>query len=235
MLRPFFLGHRAAMGKTFRLYFLTVVSGILLSGCALSAGSGTTAEEHLARADILTSQRDYQGAAEAVGRASRQRPGEIALYLRQGELLEASGQPEAARKVYLRGLDEDRADLGEKKELHYRLLLLLTLKLADAEAAWPLLAQLPAGSPRHLDAQGLLAYAGGRYQEALLLFEQARETSTEQDLRARALYHTALAYARAGDPDLARLALFHAVNQAQSLGVRKDIERFFSRLQTPNP
>ena len=235
MLRPFFLGHRAAMGKTFRIYFPAVVAGLLLSGCALISGPGTTAEEHLARADALTAQRDYQGAAEAVGRASRQRPGGIALYLRQGELLEAAGQPSAARKVYLRGLDEERADPGEKKELHYRLLLLLTLKLADAEAARPLLAQLPAGSPRHLDAQGVLAYVGGRYQEALLLFEQARETTAEQDLRARALYHSALAYARAGDADLARLALFHAVNQAQSLGVRKDIELFFSRLQAPNP
>ncbi|MDX9708581.1 MAG: hypothetical protein RBT64_03405 [Trichloromonas sp.] len=218
-----------------RIYFPAVVAGLLLSGCALISGSGTTAEEHLARADALAEQRDYQGAAEAVGRASRQRPGDVALCLRQGELLEAAGQPEAARKAYLRGLGEERADLGEKQELRYRLLLLLTLKLADAEAARPLLAQLPAGSPRHLDAQGVLAYVGGRLQEALLFFEQARDATAEEDPRARILYHTALAYERAGDADLARLALFHAVNQAQSLGVRKDIERFFSRLQAPNP
>lgn len=222
------------MSKMFRKLFPAVVAGLLLSGCALISGSGTTAEEHLARADALVEQRDYLGAAEAVGRASRLRPEGISLTLRQGELLEAAGRPEAARKVYLRGLEES-ADLVEKQELHYRLLLLLTLKLADAEGARPLLAQLPAGSPRHLDAQGVLTYADGRYQEALLLFEQARETTAEQDLRARALYHTALAYARAGDADLARLALFHAVNQAQSLGVRKDIEHFFSRLQAPNP
>ena len=235
MLRPFFLGPRAAMGKTFRIYFPAVVAGLLLSGCALISGPGTTAEEHLARADALTAQRDYQGAAEAVGRASRQRPGGIALYLRQGELLEAAGRPEAARKAYQRGLEEEGGDLAEKKELHYRLFLLLALKLADAEGAKLLLGQLPAGSPRYLDAQGVLAYVGGRIQEALLFFEQARDASADQDLRARVLYHTALAYERSGDSDLARLALFHAVNQAQSLGVRKDIERFFSRLQAPNP
>lgn len=222
------------MCKMFRKFFPAVVVGLLLSGCAWSAGSGMTVEQHLARADALIEQRDYLGAAEAVGRASRQRPGAHSLVLRQGELLEAAGRPEAARKVYLRGLEES-ADLVEKQELHYRLLLLLTLKLADAAGARPLLAQLPAGSPRHLDAQGVLAYADGRYQEALLLFELARDAIDEQDLRARILYHTALAYERAGDADLARLALFHAVNQAQSLGVRKDIEHFFSRLQAPNP
>lgn len=222
------------MCKMFRKFFPAVVVGLLLSGCAWSAGSGMTVEQHLARADALIEQRDYLGAAEAVGRASRQRPGAHSLALRQGELLEAAGRPEAARKVYLRGLEES-ADLVEKQELHYRLLLLLTLKLADAAGARPLLAQLPAGSSRHLDAQGVLAYADGRYQEALLLFELARDAIDEQDLRARVLYHTALAYERAGDADLARLALFHAVNQAQSLGVRKDIEHFFSRLQAPNP
>lgn len=234
MLRPFLLGRLVPMCKMFRKFFPAVVVGLLLSGCAWSAGSGMTVEQHLARADALIEQRDYLGAAEAVGRASRQRPGAHSLVLRQGELLEAAGRPEAARKVYLRGLEES-ADLVEKQELHYRLLLLLTLKLADAAGARPLLAQLPAGSSRHLDAQGVLAYADGRYQEALLLFELARDVIDEQDLRARVLYHTALAYERAGDADLARLALFHAVNQAQSLGVRKDIEHFFSRLQAPNP
>lgn len=223
------------MSKMCRKLFTAVVVGLLLSGCAWSTGTGTPVEAHLARADALVEQRDYLGAAEAVGRALRQRPGGMALTLRQGELLETGGRPEAARKAYLRGLNEGNADLAEKQELHYRLLLLLTLKLADMQAARPLLVQLPAGSPRHLDAQGVLAYADGRHQEALLLFEQARETTVEQDLRARVLYHTALAYARAGDADLARLALFHAVNQAQSLGVRKDIEHFFSRLRAPNP
>lgn len=235
MLRPFLLERLVPMGNIRRKFFPAVVVGLLLSGCALSAGSASTVEAHLARADALVEQRDYLGAAEAVGRASRQRPGVPSLVLRQGELLEAADRPEAARKAYLRGLDEESADLVEKQELHYRLLLLLTLKLADAAGARPLLAQLSAGSPRHLDAQGVLAYADGRYQEALLLFEQARDATAEQDLRARVLYHTALAYERAGDADLARLALFHAVNQAQSLGVRKDIEHFFSRLQAPNP
>ena len=235
MLRPFLLERPVPMSKIRRKLISAVVVGLLLSGCAWSAGSGMTVEQHLARADALVEQRDYLGAAEAVGRASRQRPGAISLVLRQGELLEAAGRPEAARKAYLRGLDEESAGLVEKQELRYRLLLLLTLKLADAESSKPLLTQLPAGSPIHLDAQGVLAYADGRYQEALLLFEQARDATAEQDLRARVLYHTALAYERAGDGDLARLALFHAVNQAQSLGVRKDIERFFSRLQALNP
>lgn len=235
MLRPFLLERPVPMSKIRRKHISAVVVGLLLSGCAWSAGSGLTFEQHLARADALVEQRDYLGAAEAVGRAARQRPGGIALYLRQGELLEAAGRPEAARKAYQRGLEEEGGELAEKKELNYRMLLLLALKLADAGGARPLLAQLPAGTPRHLDAQGVLAYADGRYQEALLLFEQARDATAEEDLRARVLYHTALAYARVGDPDLARLALFHAVNQAQSLGVRKDIERFFSRLQAPNP
>lgn len=235
MLRPFLLERPVPISNLRRKLISAVGLGLLLSGCAWSAGSGSTVEAHLARADALVEQRDYLGAAEAVGRASRQRPGAHSLVLRQGELLEAAGRPEAARKAYLRGLDEEGADFVGKQELHYRLLLLLTLKLADAAGARPLLAQLSAGSPRHLDAQGVLAYADGRYQEALLLFEQARDATAEQDLRARVLYHTALAYERTGDTDLARLALFHAVNQAQSLGVRKDIERFFSRLQAPNP
>lgn len=235
MLRPFLLERHVPMSKIRRNLISAVVVGLLLSGCAWSAGSGMTVEQHLARADALVEQRDYLGAAEAVERASRQRPGAISLVLRQGELLEAAGRPEAARKAYLRGLDEESADLVEKQELHYRLFLLLTLKLADAAGARSLLAEMSVGSPRHLDAQGVLAYADGRYQEALLLFEQARDATDDQDLRARVLYHTALAYERAGDVDLARLALFHAVNQAQSLGVRKDIERFFSRLQAPNP
>lgn len=235
MLRPFLLERPVPISSLLRKLISAVGLGLLLSGCAWPAGSGLNVEQHLARADALVEQRDYLGAAEAVGRASRQRPGGIALYLRQGELLEAAGRPEAARKAYQRGLEEEGGDLAEKKELHYRLFLLLALKLADAEGAKLLLGQLPAGSPRYLDAQGVLAYVGGHLQEALLFFEQARDASADQDLRARVLYHTALAYERSGDSDLARLALFHAVNQAQSLGVRKDIERFFSRLQAPNP
>ena len=220
------------MGKMFRIFSPVLIAGLLLSGCSLPVGSGATVEEYLARADALVEKRDYQGAAEAVARASRQRPGDVALSLRQGELLEAAGRPEAARKAYLRGLD---GEIAGTDELAYRLLLLLALKLADGEGARLLLGQLPAGSPRYLDAQGVLAYVDGRLQEALLFFEQARDATAEEDPRARILYHTALAYERAGDADLARLALFHAVNQAQSLGVRKDIERFFSRLQAHNP
>ncbi len=221
------------MKRSFAL--LLILCFLLLPSCGPLRLDRLTAEQHLAQAETFKGKRDYASSAKSLGKALHKRPTDGSLYLQHGEMLEVSGQPERARKTYLKGLETTLDDDLSRNDLNYRLLQLLTLKLADPESAAPLLKAVAAGSAQHLDARGCLAYGLKRYQEALQLFAQAQEHTTEQDLSARLLYHSALAYHQLGDDDNAMLALFHAINRAQSLGVSKDIEYFFNDLKGLNP
>ncbi|WP_432823238.1 tetratricopeptide repeat protein [Trichloromonas sp.] len=207
----------------------------LLSGCSALLPDPLTAEQHLAQAEAFKAKRDYAAAADSLAKAIRKQPADGSLHLQHGELLEVAGMPEQARKTYRKGLETIAGGDSSRPELNYRLLQLLTLKLSAPDEAEPLLTAISAGSVRHLDARGCLAYGRGRHQEALQLFDQARLQTTDQDLTARILYHVALAYHQLGDDDHAMLALFHAINQAQSLGVSKDIEYFFNDLKGLTP
>lgn len=203
----------------------------LLPGCSILLPDPLTPEQHLAQAETFKSKRDYTAAAKSVAKAIRKRPADGKLHLKHGEFLEVAGSPERARKTYRRGLETIPDGDPSRLELSYRLLQLLSLKLSALDEARPLLAALPAGSVEHIDAEGCLAYAQSQHQQALRFFDKARELVTDQDMTARILYHTALTYHQLGDEDHAMLALFHAINQAQSLGVRKDIEFFFNELK----
>jgi len=207
----------------------------MIWGCSALRPDRLSVEQHLAQADALQAKRDYAGAAEELAKVIRQRPTDGSLFLRRGELLEAAKAPAQAEKAYRRGLAALAAGAPERTELNYRLLQVLTLKLGTPEQAKPLLSSLPAGSIEYGDARGCLAYGEGRYREALQLFEQAEQQAQDLDLKARILYHVSLTYHRLGDDDHAMLALFNAINQAQSLGVRKDIEYFFYDLRGQTP
>jgi tetratricopeptide (TPR) repeat protein len=207
----------------------------LLPGCSALLFDSQTAEQHLAQAETFKTKKDYAAAAGSLGKAIRKRPADGGLHLQHGELLEVAEMPDQARKTYRKGLETIPAGDPSRPELSYRLLQLLTLKLSAPTEAEPLLPVLPAGSVKYIDAKGCLAYNQGRYQEALRLFDQAREQATDQDQTARTLYHTALTYHQLGDDDRAMLALFHAINKAQSLGVSKDIEFFFNDLKGLSP
>ena len=206
-----------------------------LWGCGALLPDPLSVEQHLTRAETLQAKRDYTAAADSLANAIRQRPTDASLYLRHGELLEAAQNPERAEKTYRKGLETVPVDAITRPELNYRLLQLLALKLEKPEQAAALLPTLPADSVRQIDARGCLAFGRGRHQDALRLFEQARERSTDQDLTARIFYHAALAYHRLGDDDHAMLALFNGINLALSLGVSKDIEYFFNDLKGLNP
>ena len=207
----------------------------LLPGCSALLPAPLTAEQHLAQAETFKAKKDYAAAANSLAKAIRKRPADGSLYLQQSELLEVAERPKPARKTYRKGLKTIPAGDPSRPELSYRLLQLLALKLSAPAEAEPLLPVLPAGSVKHIDAKGCLAYGRGRHQEALRLFDQAREQATDQDLSARILYHTALTYHQLGDDDSAMRALFHAINKAQSLGVSKNIEYFFNDLKGLTP
>jgi tetratricopeptide (TPR) repeat protein len=215
--------------------FLLLLCLLQLWGCSALLPDPLSVEQHLARAEALQAKRDYLAAAGSLARAIRKKPYDGGLYLRHGELLEAAQKPERAEKTYRKGLETVSVDAITRPELNYRLLQLLALKLEKPEQAAALLPTLPADSVRQIDARGCLAFGRTRYQEALRFFNQALELSTEQDLQARIFYHAALAYHRLGDEDHAMLALFNGINQAQSLGVSKDIEYFFNDLKGLTP
>ncbi len=200
-----------------------------LFGCASVPGDPYSTDEHWQQAEGRIAVRDLPGAISELELAIRKAPHDPELYLRQGELLEATGEIERARRTYLEARTVD-VPPQPKRELSYRLSLLEALKFHQLQEAEKLLADLPAGSVEHYDLRGVLALLADEPRQALLYFNQALKQGPARDKAANILYHASLAYRKLGDVNNAYTNLYKAVNLAENEGLLKDIERLFTQL-----
>jgi len=209
----------------------TLLLLFFLFGCVPAPRDPFSAGEHRQKAEGLIRARDLPAAIAELELAIGKAPHDPELYLRQGELLEATGEVERARQTYQEASAID-VPPQPKRELSYRLSLLEALKFHQLPEAEKLLADLPAGSVEHYDLQGVLALLANEPRKALLHFNQALKQGPARDKAAYILYHASLAYDQLGDTENTYSALYKAVNLAENEGLRKDIERYFKKLNT---
>ena len=112
--------------------------------------------------------------------------------------------------------------------IHYRLGLLLARDSKQHRATEQNLAKLTDPS-RQADLKGMIALYADNPDEALRLFSQALDATSDGDQQARIYYHASLAHAKRGDLVESNNALFHAINNARSLALKQHIKIFFEQ------
>ncbi|WP_429884390.1 hypothetical protein [Geoalkalibacter halelectricus] len=192
-----------------------------------------SAEEHAQRAENFVFHRDLEQAATEYQLAILADPLETAYYLRRAEILEILGRDLEARKTYTDALLDSAPNQDQSDLLHHRLILLLTLKLAEPQEAAALLPHLPEGAFLYVDASGALALARGQIALALDRFTLAQHLGRDNDEQALALYHVALAYHLLNDEKSTSVALYYAINLAENAALIRDIERLWELVSTP--
>lgn len=216
---------------------LLLLASLLLAGCAtlFPPADPRPAEELVAQAEELVNRKAYAGAAELYARAIAKQPGNGRYYLRRSELLEALGRDKEARANYRAGLSKSSKDSPEHLELRHRFALLSAEHLQDIDTAEDLLEQMPTGSVPRLDLAGYLYYQANQPELALKMFNQALGVTTDADQKAIVLYHAALVYDSLKDEKNSVTSLYHAINNANHLGLIRDISALWAKVNASAP
>lgn len=186
-------------------------------------------------AEELVGRKAYAGAADEYAIVLRKQTDNGAYYLRSAELLERIDEDQRARKTYERALKNLPPDDKHRHEIMLRLALIDANHLFLLDDAEELLQQLPDSSVERHDLAGFLYYKSGQYDLAISILNKALERCKDNDMRALMLYHAALIYRQLGDEKNTYGSLYHAINQAQHLGLIRDIERLWNTLNEENP
>lgn len=203
---------------------------LFLGGCLGPAPDPAGAERHRQEAELLALAKDFDAAADALGKAIEALPASASLYLRRAEFLEGSGRMPEARDVYGAGLRKTGRSDPLRAQIAWRLALLEALHLDTPRRAEAQLSRLPADGPLRDDLQGVLALTAGDLRQAVIHFNAALQRQPEQEVTAAVYYHASLAYHRLGDSRNTYGSLFHAVNNAGHRGVIRDIETLWELL-----
>jgi tetratricopeptide (TPR) repeat protein len=208
---------------------------LLFTGCAAVAPDPQTAENFRRQAEELVAVRDFITAADRLGQAIDYQPEDSSLYLRRGELLERSGDLNAARRIYRRALNLLPDADPQRPEIIHHLALLYALKLDGIGKARGLLPELPEGSAARADLLGVLALQGERGKEALQHFDQALARNPGDELAAAILYHASLASYGLGDEKTTLGNLYQAAMRTSSPALSRDIEILWERIDKEMP
>lgn len=219
--------------KAMAVLLLCVLS--TLTGCAAARPDRAAAEQHRQNAQAKTIDRDFTGAATEMALALEKDPKNGQLYLENGEILEAADRPQEAAATYDKGRRVLRDQPSLHQELTYRLGLLAAGRLDDGPGLQKLLTELPVASIPRRDLEGLLALRQGEARQALVIFNDALQMKPGKGMAARILYHAALAYHRLGDDKNTFGSLYRAVNLAEDVGLLREIELFYLKLNRSVP
>ncbi len=208
---------------------------LLLAGCGgpKIVDPDVTAEEHRLNAALLIDNRKFAEAERELDQAVLKAPGNAALHLLRGELLQVQNRPDDAAAAYRRGLSAAGDESPEKIALAHRLGLLELLEFDDVDEAKALAASLSKSSLERIDLSGTVALAENRPVAALKIFSRAPTTTSRPGMAAWVRYHAARAYHRLGDKDNTHSALYVAVNHAESIVLRQQIEAFWKEINPP--
>lgn len=208
--------------------FISICCAItfFLSGCSatLVSNDKRTVQEVINQAERLVSSRSYADAAKQYAIAILKEPQTGKHYLRRAELLERIDEDKEAHRTYETALKKIPADDPAHLEIMHRLALINAnhlFKLDDAEA---ILQKLPEQSIEKLDLAAFLYYQASQYDLAISLLNKALERVRSADQKALLLYHAALIYVQLDDEKNTFGSLYYAINNADHLGLIRDIE-----------
>lgn len=212
---------------------IIVLPGLLLAlflgGCAgiTTKDDPRPVEDVVSRAEQLIKGKAYAAAAKQYAIAIRKAPTVGRYYLRRAELLERIDEDEEAHDTYQQALEDVPEDDPDYLQIMHRLALVDANHLLNIDEAEELLKRMPAGSIEKLDLAAFLYYQSSQPDQAILLLNKALERVRSADQKALLLYHAALIYVKLGDQKNTFGSLYYAINNAEHLGLIRDIEQLW--------
>ncbi len=205
---------------------------LLLGGCAALSvqDDERPVEVVISHAEQLVKTKAYAAAADEYAIIISKQPTVGSHYLRRAELLERIDEDKIAHQTYERGLAMVPEEDPDQLELMHRLALVNANHLFKLNDAEKLLARLPPRSIEKLDLAAFLYYQSSQYLEAIKLLNMALEKVRDADQKALLLYHAALIYVKLGDQKNTFGSLYFAINNAEHLGLIRDIEQLWQEL-----
>ena len=90
--------------------------------------------------------------------------------------------------------------------------------------------RMPEKSIERLDLAAFLYYQASQYDQSIILLNKALENVTSPDQKALLLYHAALVYVKLNDQKNTFGSLYYAINNAEHLGLIRDIEQLWQEI-----
>jgi tetratricopeptide (TPR) repeat protein len=217
---------------------LHVIKFIILSGCVLAlclngcAGVSAiedprTVEEVVSRAEQLITSKAYAAAASQYAIAIAKQPAVGRYYLRRAELLERIDEDKEAHRTYQQAIKIVPDVDPDHLQIMHRLALINANHLFKLDDAETLLQRMPGASIERYDLAAFLYYQASQYDESITLLNKALERVKTADQKALLLYHAALVYVKLGDQKNTFGSLYYAINNAEHLGLIRDIEQLW--------
>lgn len=205
---------------------------LLLGGCAAFAvkEDNRPVEIVISHAEQLVKSKAYAAAADEYAIVISKQPTVASHYLRRAEILERIDKDKEAHRTYEQGLEMVPEDDPDQVQLMHRLALVDANHLFKLDEAEELLTRLPPRSIEKLDLAAFLYYQASQFEEALGLLNKALEKVRDADQKALLLYHAALIYVKLDDQKNTFGSLYFAINNAQHLGLIRDIEQLWQQL-----
>lgn len=218
------------MTKGMTLLGCTLV--LFLAGCAgISAKDDPRpVEDVISRAEQLIVSKAYAAAAKHYAVAIAKEPTVGHHYLRHAEVLERIDQDKEAYRTYEQAMKMVAEDDPDHLALMHRLALINANHLYKLDEAEELLQRMPGTSIERYDVAAFLYYQASQYDESIKLLNKALERVRSADQKALLLYHAALVYLKLDDQKNTFGSLYYAINNAEHLGLIRDIEQLWQEI-----
>lgn len=222
--------HRWATRSLLLVVFVLSLAGCL--GKSLADDPRSTADI-VSRAEQLVAAKAYAAAASQYAIAIAKDPTVGKHYLLRAELLERIDADKEAYQTYRLAMKQIPEDDPDHLAIMHRLALINANHLFKVEEAEALLQRMPDKSVEKLDLAAFLYYQASQYDQAIQLLNKALERVTDADQKALLLYHAALVYVKLGDQKNTFGSLYYSINNAEHLGLIRDIEQLWQEINEP--
>lgn len=218
-----------------RFLICLIIAALFISGCGGGVSiknDSRSLEEVISNAELLIKQKAYAAAADEYQLAILKEPTVGQFYLRRAEVLERIDQDKEARLTYEHALKNVPEEDSGHLQIMHRLALVNANHLFRVEAAEDLLLRMPENSVEQIDLSAFLYYQSSQYNLAISLLNKALERVRSADQKALLLYHAALVYVKLEDQKNIFGSLFYSINNAEHLGLIRDIEQLWQELNS---
>lgn len=182
------------------------------------------------QAEELIKAKAYAAAAKEYAIAIRKSPTTGKYYLRRAEALERIDEDNEAQRTYKRALKSIAEEDPDHLQVMHRLALINANHLFQIDDAEELMQKMPEKSIEKYDTSAFLYYQAHQYDRAINLLNKALERVRTADMKALLLYHAALIYVKLQDQKNTFGSLYFAINNAEHLGLIRDIEQLWEEI-----
>lgn len=215
------------------ILFLLTCAILLACGCSsryVAKDDQRNVKDVIASAERLVKSKAYAKAAREYAIVILKEPNVGKHYLRRTEILERIDEDEEAYEVYQEAMENVPEDDPDRISIIHGLALINANHLFKIEEAEDLMQMLPDKSIEKYDTSAFLYYQSAQYELSLRLLNKALERVRSADMKALLLYHAALIYTKLKDQKNLFGALYYSINNAEHLGLIRDIEQLWQEL-----